>query len=227
MERDEVKNVLEALMFVADRPITLKEFKTVLQDDYADLDGLESILNELKSDYEVLNKPFEIKFIAEGWTFAAKAEFSPWIKKLYKRKFTFKLSASALETLAIIAYKQPVTKTDIEDIRGVDSTGVINTLLERKLIKIAGIKEVLGRPSLYGTTQEFMKHFGLSRLNDLPLIKEDLQEEKDFSDETVAEETSLLFDEENSDSGAVAAESEAESVLEASGAESQSIAELE
>ncbi|MDR0823291.1 MAG: SMC-Scp complex subunit ScpB, partial [Endomicrobium sp.] len=144
METNEVKNVLEALLFVSERPLTLKELKSLLSEDYDDLENIENLLNELKTEYETLNKPYEIKFLAEGWTFATKADYSPWIKKLFKRKFVFRMSPSALETLAIVAYKQPVTRADIDDIRGVESSGVLDTLLERKLVKIVGRKEALG-----------------------------------------------------------------------------------
>lgn len=176
METAEVKKVLEALLFVSEKPLSLKELKAFVKEDYTDLDNIENLLNELKSEYENLDKPYEIRFVANGWTFATKADYSPWIKKLLKEKAVLKLSPSALETLAIIAYKQPVTRAEIDEIRGVESTGVIDTLLERKLIKIVGRKEALGRPLLYGTTQDFLKHFGLAHLSELPLIEDMPQE---------------------------------------------------
>ena len=120
---------------------------------------------------EFLDRAFELKFVADGWTFATKPEYSPWIKILLKDKTTLKLSASAMEVLAIIAYKQPITRAEIDSIRGVDSGGVMDTLLDRKLIKIVGKKETLGRPMLYGTTQDFLRHFGLSHLSELPVIE--------------------------------------------------------
>ncbi|MCL2390255.1 MAG: SMC-Scp complex subunit ScpB [Endomicrobia bacterium] len=170
MEISEVKQVLEALLFVSERPLSLKELKDIIKEDYSDTANIENLLNELKTEYENMNKPYEIKFVAEGWTFATKTNFSPWIKKLLKEKNVLKLSPSALETLAMIAYKQPITRAEIDEVRGVESSGVIDTLLERKLIKIVGRKETLGRPLLYGTTQEFLKHFGLAHLSELPLI---------------------------------------------------------
>ncbi|MDR0978319.1 MAG: SMC-Scp complex subunit ScpB [Endomicrobium sp.] len=171
MEIPDVKEILEALLFVSEKPLTLKELKDIIKPDFPDTSDLGNILNELKDEYDNLNKPYEIKFIAEGWTFATKPQYHPWIKKLLKEKSVLKLSASALETLAVVAYKQPVTRAEIDDIRGVESSGVIDTLLERKLIKITGKKESLGKPLLYSTTQEFLKHFGLARLSELPLIE--------------------------------------------------------
>ncbi|MDR1943028.1 MAG: SMC-Scp complex subunit ScpB [Endomicrobium sp.] len=172
MEISEVKKILEALLFVSDKPLSLKELKDIIKSDVSDISNLEDILKELKNEYSTLNKSYEIKFVADGWTFATKPEYSPWIKKLLKEKTVLKLSPSALETLAMIAYKQPITRAEIDEIRGVESSGVIDTLLERKLIKIVGRKEALGRPLLYGTTQDFLKHFGLAHLSELPLIED-------------------------------------------------------
>ncbi|MDR1103996.1 MAG: SMC-Scp complex subunit ScpB [Endomicrobium sp.] len=172
MEISEVKKILEVLLFVSDKPLSLKELRDIIKADVADISNLEDILKELKDEYVTLNKPYEIKFVADGWTFATKPEYSPWIKKLLKEKTVLKLSPAALETLAMIAYKQPITRAEIDEIRGVESSGVIDTLLERKLIKIVGRKEALGRPLLYGTTQDFLKHFGLTHLSELPLIED-------------------------------------------------------
>jgi segregation and condensation protein B len=181
MEISEVKKILEALLFVSQKPLSLKELKDILKADFADVSKLENILNELKDEYYNLDKPFEIKFVADGWTFATRPEYSPWIKKLLKEKAVLKLSPSALETLAMVAYKQPITRAEIDEIRGVESCGVIDTLLERKLIKIVGRKEALGKPLLYGTTQDFLKHFGLAHLSELPLI-EDMPKEVQQTD---------------------------------------------
>jgi segregation and condensation protein B len=103
---------------------------------------------------------------------ASRPAFSQWVRRLFKQKTTLRLSPSALETLSIVAYKQPVTRGEVEDIRGVDVGGVLDTLLERKMIKIIGRKEALGRPLLYGTTLEFMKQFGLKSLDELPRLEE-------------------------------------------------------
>jgi segregation and condensation protein B len=194
MEISEVKKILEALLFVSDKPLRLKELKDIIKADVTDISNLEDILKELKDEYISLNKPYEIKFVADGWTFATKPEYSPWIKKLLKEKVVLKLSPSALETLAIIAYKQPITRAEIDEIRGVESSGVIDTLIEKKLIKIVGRKEALGRPLLYGTTQDFLKHFGLAHLSELPLI-EDMPKEIQETDNL--SEPELPFDAKN------------------------------
>lgn len=172
METKEIKKIIEALLFVSDRPLTTREIKNIVKDSLSENDNIENILNEMQQEYsEFLDRAFELKFVADGWTFATKPEFSPWIKILLKDKTTVKLSASAMEVLAIIAYKQPITRAEIDSIRGVDSGGVMDTLLDRKLIKIVGKKETLGRPMLYGTTQDFLRHFGLSHLSELPVIE--------------------------------------------------------
>jgi segregation and condensation protein B len=169
MEISEVRQILEALLFVSEKPLNLKELQELIKTDYADTDNIENILNELKEKYTDLNKPYEIKFVADGWTFATKPRYSPWIKKILKeKKSVLKLSPSALETLAIIVYKQPITRAEIDEVRGVESSGVIDTLLDRKLIKVSGRKEALGKPLLYGTTQDFLKHLGLAHLSELP-----------------------------------------------------------
>ncbi len=172
MEIKEIKKIIEALLFVSDRPLLTREIKNVLKDSLSENDNIENILVEMQKEYnDFLDRAFELKFVADGWTFATRPEYSPWIKILLKDKTTLKLSASAMEVLAIIAYKQPITRAEIDSIRGVDSGGVMDTLLDRKLIKIVGKKETLGRPMLYGTTQDFLRHFGLSHLSELPVIE--------------------------------------------------------
>ena len=176
MDNLEIKKIIEALLFTSDQPISLATFKTVLGEHSKDVD-IKALIGEIEQEYAAQNSPFEVRFIAGGWQFSTKKEFAPWIKKLYRGRTTLRLSNSALETLSIVAYKQPVTRSDIEEIRGVESIGVLDTLLERRLIKIVGRKEVLGRPMLYGTTQEFLRHFGLSHLSELPSLEEFVKEE--------------------------------------------------
>ena len=188
MEINEIKKVIEALLFVSDRPLLTREIKHIVKEDLPENANLEDIIKELQTEYQQLNRAYQLNFVADGWTFATKPEYAPWIKILLKDKTTFKLSPSAMEVLAIIAYKQPITRAEIDSIRGVDSGGVMDTLLDRKLIKIVGKKETIGKPMLYGTTQEFLRHFGLSHLSELPVIE--TNDEGSNSNDTVVEENS-------------------------------------
>lgn len=171
MEISDLKKVIESLLFVSDKPLLIREIRAVVKEELPENVKLEDIMQELQQEYVQLNRAYELKFVADGWTFATKPEYSIWIKKLLKEKTILKLSPSAMEVLAIIAYKQPITRAEIDNVRGVDSGGVIDTLTDRKFIKIVGRKETLGRPLLYGTTQEFLRHFGLSHLSELPVIE--------------------------------------------------------
>ena len=197
MEISDIKKIIEALLFVSDKPLLNMEIKAVIKEDLPENVKVEDIMNELQQEYVQLNRAYELKFVADGWTFATKPEYSSWIKKLLKEKTILKLSPSAMEVLAIIAYKQPITRAEIDNVRGVDSGGVIDTLTDRKFIKIVGRKETLGRPLLYGTTQEFLRHFGLSHLSELPVIeaaKDVLPEQKDAVQE-------LPFDDQGNNQG--------------------------
>ena len=171
MEISDIKKIIESLLFVSDKPLLNREIKAVIKEELPENVKIEDIMKEIQQEYIQLNRAFELKFVADGWTFATKPEYSNWIKKLLKEKTILKLSPSAMEVLAIIAYKQPITRAEIDNVRGVDSGGVIDTLTDRKFIKIVGRKETLGRPLLYGTTQEFLRHFGLSHLSELPVIE--------------------------------------------------------
>ena len=171
MEISDIKKIIESLLFVSDKPLLNREIKAVIKEELPENVKIEDIMQELQQEYVQLNRAYELKFVADGWTFATKPEYSNWIKKLLKEKTILKLSPSAMEVLAIIAYKQPITRAEIDNVRGVDSGGVIDTLTDRKFVKIVGRKETLGRPLLYGTTQEFLRHFGLSHLSELPVIE--------------------------------------------------------
>lgn len=171
METAEIKKIIEALLFASDQPLNENNFKFILGDISKDI-NIEQLVNEIGEDYTQRNSPVELLFIAGGWQFATKKEFGSWVRRLYKEKVMFKLSNASLETLSVIAYKQPITRGEVEEIRGVETGYVIDTLLERKLIRIVGRKETLGRPILYGTTLEFLKHFGLSHLSELPSLED-------------------------------------------------------
>lgn len=162
--------VVEALLFVSDKPVTIEEMKEAV----GDVDGrsLRQALEELKAKYESEKRGMVIMEIAGGYQMLSNSQYANAIRAFYKTQKKEKLSKPALETLAIIAYKQPVTRLEVELIRGVNSDGVVNHLLEKSLIKIAGRKDVPGRPFEYGTTSEFLEYFGLRSLADLPKLEE-------------------------------------------------------
>lgn len=164
------KSVIEALLFASSKPLMPQDMRRVLK--FLSIKDIQNIVEELKAEYVRDNRSFEIVDIAGGWEVATKKEYAPWILKVELQKKAKQVTQSALESLAILAYKQPITKAEIEDLRGVDASGVMNTLVERGLIKIVGKKEVPGRPFLYGTTDKFLEHFGLKAISDLPNIEE-------------------------------------------------------
>lgn len=170
MNNDKNKQIIEALIFSTDKPLPVNQIDEVMEGLGAKT--IKEKIEELNIEYEASQRPYRIKEIAGGFVVATIEEFSPWLKKLYKAQFSEKLSASALETLAIIAYKQPVTKPIIEAIRGVNADGVLKKLMEKGLIKISGRKDAPGRPFIYSTTKEFLKHFGLGRIEELPPIEQ-------------------------------------------------------
>jgi segregation and condensation protein B len=163
---------LELLLFLADRPLRPADLMAVLAEESPEENALKEELAGLAKELDDRQSPLQLLEIAQGWQLASRPAYSQWVRRLFKQKTTLRLSASALETLSIIAYKQPITRGEIEEIRGVDVGGVTETLLERKLVKIIGRKEALGRPLLYGTTLEFMKQFGLKSLDELPKLEE-------------------------------------------------------
>lgn len=169
MEQLDVKPIIESIIFVSDSPLSIDYLMSILPefDKESILDGI----RRLKSEYENESKGIELVEVAGGYQFRTKPKLSQWVIRLKKIK-SVKLSQSALETLAIIAYRQPITRPAIEEIRGVDSGWVIRSLLERGLIKITGRKDLPGRPIIYGTTKAFLELFGLNSLSDLPTLKE-------------------------------------------------------
>jgi segregation and condensation protein B len=168
-EGSRLKAILEALIFVADQPISLDRMAAVLTD--CSKKTLKETLAELEEEYEQRGGSLQIVEVANGYQFRTRAEFAPWIGKLRQQRFA-RLSRAALETLAIVAYRQPTTRAEVESIRGVDTGAVLGTLLERRLLRILGRKEVPGRPIIYGTTPEFLELFGLKSLKDLPTLRE-------------------------------------------------------
>ena len=172
MESVERRKVLELLLGLTDRPLKRADLISLLGVEDATELQLEEDLTTLGRELDERGAPYHLVEIAQGFQLASRPAFSQWVRRLYKEKTALRLTPSAMETLSIIAYRQPLTRGDIEAIRGVDVSGVMETLLERKLIKIVGRKEALGRPLLYGTTLEFMRQFGLRSLEELPRLEE-------------------------------------------------------
>lgn len=168
MEKQEIKNILEALFFITDRPLSVNKLKDFFASQSVAADGINEVIQELRQGYAQRAGALCVSEVAGGYQIATKPEYGEWIRKLYKDRITYRMTKSSLETLSIIAYKQPVTRSEIEEIRGVDVSAILERLLERRLVRICGRKEVIGRPILYGTTPEFLKFFGLRDLSDIP-----------------------------------------------------------
>ncbi len=169
MERDDLKSIIESLLFVADTPVTRNRLAEVLEG--VSQDEIAAALNELGSDCENSRRGVRLVEVAGGYQMRTPAANADWIKKFLGGR-PARMSRATLETLAIIAYRQPITKAEIEAIRGVDVDGVIQTLLERQLVRAVARKDVPGRPFLYGTTAEFLQLFNLKDLTHLPTLKE-------------------------------------------------------
>lgn len=166
---DDIKNIVESLLFVADEPLTIDRLKKIITG--AESQELREALEELAADYETRQGGFCLNHVAGGYQIRTRPEYKEWIKRMLQPK-PLRLSKPALETLAIIAYKQPVIRSDVEHIRGVDCGGVLRVLLERKFIRVLGRKEIPGRPLIYATTKRFLEVFDLKNLKDLPTPKE-------------------------------------------------------
>lgn len=175
-----VKSLIEALIFGAREPLSVRQIQTLYEVQgpegseprKIDYDSIARLIEELNGEYTAADRPYRIVQLAGGYQFATQPAYAEWLGKLYKEQTRRKLSQSSIETLAIIAYKQPITKPEIEAIRGVNCDYVLSTLLEKDMATIVGRAPTVGRPLLYGTTREFLKHFGLNELNDLPKPRE-------------------------------------------------------
>lgn len=165
----EVISIVEALIFVADEPVSIKVIADVLEEDR---ETIEAAIEELKRDYDERESGLQLREIAGGWQISTRTEFHEEMRKFLKTRPSAKLSLAALETLAVIAYKQPVTIPEILEIRGVQSASAIKTLLEKRLIVTKGHKETVGRPMQYGTSKDFLIQFGLKDLSELPSIED-------------------------------------------------------
>jgi segregation and condensation protein B len=176
--------VIEALLFRAQKPLSTKEIVDLLKraseaadfpsNDFGNVRASEVVaaLEQLKLEYIGQQRAFQLVEKAEGWQLATDPAYAPWVRELHPEPKPARLTAPALETLAIIAYRQPITRADVEAVRGVNIDGVLQTLLERGLVKISGRAEIPGRPLLYETTQFFLDHFGLRALDELPNVEE-------------------------------------------------------
>ena len=165
----ELKSIVEALIFASPEPLTLKTLARLL--DTEPREEIEAAIEALKRDYD---RPggLQIVEVAGGYQIVTRPELHEWVRRLFHERTTQKLSVAALETLAVVAYRQPVTAPEIAEIRGVNTAGVLGTLVERHLVKVVGRKQVVGRPFLYGTTREFLERFGLNDLSDLPKVED-------------------------------------------------------
>ena len=165
----EIISIVEALIFVADEPLTVKTLAEVTDEDK---ETVQAAVEELAREYEQRESGLQIREIAGGWQLATRTEFHEEVRKFLKTRPSAKLSLAALETLAVIAYKQPATVPEILEIRGVQSASAIKTLLDKRLIVARGRKETVGRPMQYGTSKDFLIQFGLKDLSELPSIED-------------------------------------------------------
>jgi len=181
----ELKAIVEALIFASPEPLTRKAIDKLLISEPKE--DIEAAIAELKADYD---RPggLQLVEVAGGYQITTRQDLHEWVRRLFHERTTQKLTVQALETLAVIAYKQPITAVEITEIRGVNTSGVVNTLLERHLVKIVGRKRVVGRPFLYATTREFLIRFGLNDLTDLPRV-EDMAEALGFESPLLVEQT--------------------------------------
>ena len=165
----ELKAIVEALIFASPDPLTLKAIQKLLENEPRE--DIQAAIDDLKREYE---RPggLQLVEVAGGYQIVTRPDLHEWVRRLFQERTTQRLSVQALETLAVVAYRQPVTSLEIAEIRGVNTAGVLNTLLERHLIKIVGRKQVVGRPFLYATTKEFLIRFGLNDLSDLPKVED-------------------------------------------------------
>ncbi len=168
MDTAELKGVVESLIFISETPVRCDRLAETLE---IDRDRIRLILKELVSDYSARCGGVVLQEVADGYQFRTRPEHAEWVRR-FQRSKPFRFSRPALETLAIIAYRQPVTRAEVEYLRGVDSGGVVKTLLDKRLIRILGKKDVPGRPMIYGTTREFLEFFGLNDLSGLPALRE-------------------------------------------------------
>ncbi len=189
METEKLTAIIETLIFASEKPLKVKYIEQVMSViDLGEL-TIPGLIETLKAGYASEESGIELVEVAEGWQFRTKPQFAEWIKRLNTVRPS-KLSAPAMETLAIVAYRQPITRAEIDYVRGVDSGGVIKTLLDKRLIKIIGKKELPGRPLVYGTTQEFLEVFSLKDISALPNLQ-DIKQMSSAEEELERNQTEL------------------------------------
>lgn len=170
MEDHQLKSAIEALLFVSSNPLSLDRLKSIFEE--APPEQIEAQIQALRHEHDDRGAGIMLAEVAGGYQLATRPENVLWIRKFKSVKVSAKLSKPALETLAIVAYKQPITRMEVESIRGVNIGGIMRNLMERRLVKIVGKKDVPGKPMMYGTTLEFLQYFGLKDLSALPTLKE-------------------------------------------------------
>jgi len=186
MQLSEIKQIVEALIFASEDPLSIPEIVKIISEVDVDKNHVKQSIELLQTEYMRSGKAFTLVEIGGGWQLRTRKELYPWVDRLITKKQSQKLSARALETLAIIAYNQPITKGRVADIRGVNSDGIVRSLLEKELITVLGREKTPGNPMLYGVTKEFLIHFGLNSTDDLPTLKE--IDELLKTDETLAKQ---------------------------------------
>ncbi len=174
MQKREINKIIEALLFASPEPLTQVQINSIFEVDFidAELTNLENIIEDLKGKYNKNDNAFTIAKIAGGFQLVSRSEYEVFIRRLLKKSGRLAQTNASLETLAIVAYRQPVNRFEIESIRGVDSSGVLKTLLSKNLIKIKGRDSGPGRPLLYNTTEKYLEYFGLSNLSEMPKLSE-------------------------------------------------------
>jgi len=168
---EELRSIVNVLLLVSDRPLPLSKIGNVLEG--IGTKKITELVAQIEQRLAEHDFPFRVREVAGGYVLSTLPKYAPWIRKFFAPRISAsKLSQAALETLAVVAYKQPVTRAEVEAVRGVNVDSTLRTLLERRLVEIIGYKDVIGKPATYGTTSEFLLHFGLKSLSDLPSIEE-------------------------------------------------------
>jgi segregation and condensation protein B len=209
LEDQQLRSAIEALLFIAGNPLSLDRLKGIFEDE-ATLEQIEAQFHALRQEYDDRNAGITLAEVAGGYQLATRPENAAWIRKFRTVKVSSKLSRPALETLAIVAYKQPITRTEVEAVRGVNIGGIMRNLMERRLVKIVGKKDVPGKPMMYGTTIEFLQYFGLKDLSALPTLKEfqELEAGEEVMEEVLLEGADGMHPEESSEEDAASESSD-------------------